>query len=92
MPLRQCLACRARREKRDLLRWTVDARQCAVPDVAGKRPGRGGYVCRDEKCLLTLLARSRKRSPDFRREEQAFRLAIRGSLVQNGADESHGKQ
>ena len=74
LPVRQCLACRRRRVKGELLRWTVDARQRAVPDPAVKRPGRGGYVCRSERCLETLLARSRKRSPDFRPEENAFRV------------------
>ena len=86
MPVRTCVGCRGRFEKAALLRWVVrDGR--ASPDPRARRPGRGGYVCRREECWDKLLAR--KGGPDFRTEERAFRLAIRGDVGENVPGESH---
>ena len=43
IPQRQCVGCRTKRDKRDLLRIVLDA--------TGKRSGRGVYVCPDPECL-----------------------------------------
>jgi hypothetical protein len=58
-----------------------------VPDPRGRLAGRGGYVCRRDECWEAILRR--KGSDGFRAEEQAFRLAIRGGVVQNVPGESH---
>jgi hypothetical protein len=44
-------------------------------------------VCRRDECWEAILRR--KGSEGFRGEEQAFRLAIRGGVVQNTPGESH---
>lgn len=46
IPIRQCIACRERRPKRELLR-IVMTEGGPVLDPTGRRPGRGAYVCPD---------------------------------------------
>lgn len=46
IPVRQCLVCRKRRPKRELLR-IVMGESGPVIDPTGRRPGRGAYVCPD---------------------------------------------
>ncbi|RDI95576.1 YlxR family protein [Meiothermus sp. QL-1] len=46
IPFRQCVACRARRPKRELLRIVL-TQAGPVIDPTGRRPGRGAYVCPD---------------------------------------------
>jgi len=45
-PLRMCVACRRRLPVSRLQRWSAGP---AGP-VPGRGPGRGAYVCRDERC------------------------------------------
>ncbi|GIW28198.1 MAG: YlxR family protein [Meiothermus ruber] len=46
IPIRQCIACRERRPKRELLR-IVMTEEGPVLDPTGRKPGRGSYVCPD---------------------------------------------
>jgi hypothetical protein len=46
IPIRQCIACRERRPKRELLR-IVTTEAGPVLDPTGRKPGRGAYVCPD---------------------------------------------
>lgn len=46
IPLRMCVACRARRPKRELLRIVL-TQGGPVIDPSGKKPGRGAYICPD---------------------------------------------
>jgi hypothetical protein len=47
IPLRQCIACRQRRPKRELLRIVI-GEAGPVIDPTGRKPGRGAYVCPDK--------------------------------------------
>ncbi|WP_337870164.1 YlxR family protein [Meiothermus sp.] len=47
IPIRQCIACRERRPKRELLR-VVLTEAGPVLDPTGRKPGRGAYVCPDK--------------------------------------------
>ena len=51
IPQRQCMGCRERKAKRDMIRVvrTVDGNVCL--DFSGKLNGRGAYVCPDPECL-----------------------------------------
>jgi predicted RNA-binding protein YlxR (DUF448 family) len=89
VPVRTCAACRRKGEKSVLLRWVVGADGCAAPDVRAVLPGRGAYVCRADECLDRLIRGSRRTGIDFRTHEKAFRLAIRGGVVQNVPGETH---
>lgn len=46
VPIRQCLACRARRPKAELLRIVLGQDGPRI-DPTGRKPGRGAYVCPD---------------------------------------------
>lgn len=47
IPIRQCMACRERRPKRELLR-VVLTEAGPVLDPTGRKSGRGAYVCPDK--------------------------------------------
>ena len=52
IPVRTCICCGAKREKKALIRLVLDENGLVVRDHQGK--GRGAYTCRDEKCLSAL--------------------------------------
>ena len=55
IPQRQCMGCRERREKRELIR-VVRAPDGGVSlDFRGKAPGRGAYICPDPMCLKKAI-------------------------------------
>ena len=51
IPMRQCMGCRERQAKKEMIRVvrTVDGNVCL--DFSGKLGGRGAYVCPDLECL-----------------------------------------
>ena len=51
IPMRQCMGCRERRAKRELIRVVrcTDGNVCL--DFSGKLNGRGAYLCHDIQCL-----------------------------------------
>ena len=51
IPMRMCVGCREMKEKRSLLRIVKSAEGEISFDPAGKKPGRGAYVCRSRECL-----------------------------------------
>lgn len=51
VPLRQCIGCGERREKKELMRIVLQADGTLAADPTGKLPGRGAYLCRDAACL-----------------------------------------
>jgi predicted RNA-binding protein YlxR (DUF448 family) len=55
IPQRQCMGCRERKEKRELIR-VVRAPDGGVSlDFRGKAPGRGAYICPDMACLKKAI-------------------------------------
>lgn len=50
-PQRSCLVCRAKTDKKDLIRIVRSPDGEAVIDVAKKLPGRGTYICPDRECI-----------------------------------------
>ena len=53
VPMRQCVACRTMKEKKELLR-IVKSEDGISLDLTGKKNGRGAYVCRDQNCIAKL--------------------------------------
>ena len=51
IPQRQCMGCRERRAKRELLRVVRMTDGNVSLDFSGKLNGRGAYVCPDMACL-----------------------------------------
>ncbi len=50
VPLRQCVACRQMRPKRDLVRVVRTPAGEVRVDTTGKVSGRGAYVCPNAEC------------------------------------------
>ena len=61
-PIRTCLGCRKHFPKRTLLRFVVRDGEVEV-DPTGKRPGRGGYVCRQSECIEHAIQTKRLQYP-----------------------------
>ena len=57
MPERTCVACRGRRESRDLLRISRRPDGTVAVDPLGSAPGRGAYVCRRDACAAEAPAK-----------------------------------
>ena len=51
IPMRQCLGCREMKPKRELIRAVRSPEGEVSLDSSGKKPGRGAYICPDEKCF-----------------------------------------
>lgn len=54
VPLRMCMACRERKEKKEMLRIVKNESGIHL-DFSGKAQGRGAYLCNSEECLKKLL-------------------------------------
>ena len=51
IPQRQCMGCRERREKRQLIRVVRKTDGEVSLDFGGKMNGRGAYICPNPECL-----------------------------------------
>ncbi len=51
IPQRQCMGCRERKSKRDMIRVVRTVDGVAALDFSGKVNGRGAYLCPDPECL-----------------------------------------
>ena len=54
IPLRQCVACRELKEKRDMLRVVKTSDGKIFIDFSSKASGRGAYVCNNPECVKKL--------------------------------------
>ena len=59
VPLRQCVACRQMRPKRELVRVVRTPSGEVRVDATGKVSGRGAYVCPSPECADQALRRGR---------------------------------
>ena len=55
IPQRQCMGCRERKVKRELIRVVRAPDGSVSLDFRGKAPGRGAYICPDMACLKKAL-------------------------------------
>lgn len=51
IPQRKCLGCNQMKDKSELVRVVKSSEGAVSVDLTGKKPGRGAYICRSEKCL-----------------------------------------
>ena len=51
IPQRQCMGCRERKDKRELLRVVRGTDGIVSLDFSGKLNGRGAYICPKTECL-----------------------------------------
>ena len=55
IPQRQCMGCRERKPKRDMIRVVRCTDGNVSLDFGGKMNGRGAYICPDMECLKKAL-------------------------------------
>ena len=55
IPQRQCMGCRERKAKRDMIRVVRGTDGTVSLDFSGKLNGRGAYVCPDPECLKKAI-------------------------------------
>ncbi len=55
IPQRQCMGCRERKEKRELIRVVRSPEGAVSLDFHGKAPGRGAYICPNGDCLKKAI-------------------------------------
>ena len=55
IPQRQCMGCRERKAKREMIRVVRGTDGNVSLDFSGKAPGRGAYICPNPDCLKKAL-------------------------------------
>ena len=55
IPQRQCMGCRERKNKRDMIRVVRQTNGEVSLDFSGKLNGRGAYICPDPECLKKAI-------------------------------------
>lgn len=53
IPMRTCIACRAEKPKKELIRVVKYGDEIKL-DLTGKANGRGAYICNDIECINKL--------------------------------------
>lgn len=59
IPVRSCVMCRQKVEKRELLRIIRNTDGKIEFDPTGKKNGRGVYLCRNENCIVSVKNRQK---------------------------------
>ena len=73
IPQRQCMGCRERKAKRELIRVVRTTEGTVSLDFSGKLNGRGSYLCPDIACLMKARkARSLERSLEVPIPEEVY--------------------
>ena len=55
IPQRQCMGCRERKSKREMIRVVRSPEGNVSLDFGGKAPGRGAYLCPNPECLKRAI-------------------------------------
>ena len=73
IPQRQCMGCRERKAKRDMIRVVRCTDGEVRLDFSGKLNGRGAYICPDSQCLKKAQkTRSLERSLEVPIPEEVY--------------------
>ena len=73
IPLRMCMGCGEMKPKTELVRIVRSPEGEVSLDTAGKKPGRGAYLCRSAQCLSAARKKRRiERSLDVQISEDIY--------------------
>ena len=73
VPQRQCMGCRERKAKREMIRVVRCTDGTVSLDFSGKLNGRGAYVCPDPECLKKAIkSKSLDRSLEVTIPEEVY--------------------
>ena len=85
IPQRQCMGCRERMDKRQLIRVVRTPEGNVQLDFSGKLNGRGAYICPKAECLKKAQkAKSLDRSLEVSIPEEVYDRLAREIEVANG--------
>ena len=85
IPIRTCICCGAKRDRKELVRLVLDAEGMVVRDIDGKGKGRGAYVCAGKTCL-TALKTSKRLSRVFRIRGVVSTQLLNWAWIDNDAE------
>ena len=78
IPQRQCMGCRERKAKKDMLRVVRGTDGNVTLDFGGKLNGRGAYICPDPNCLQKAQkSKSLERSLETQIPEEVYLRLIK---------------
>ena len=84
IPQRQCMGCRERKAKRELIRVVRGTDGNVSLDFSGKAPGRGAYICPNSECLKKALrSKSLDRSLEVTIPQEVYDR-LEKEMAQNG--------
>ena len=73
IPPRQCMGCRERKAKRDMIRVVRGTAGVVSLDFGGKMNGRGAYICPNPECLKKAIrSKSLDRSLEVTIPEEVY--------------------
>ena len=78
-PMRMCVGCHEMREKRDLIRVLKMQDNTFCIDPAGRKNGRGAYLCKNPDCLELAVKNHGL--------ERSFKMSIPTEIVAELAEE-----
>ncbi len=85
IPQRQCMGCRERKEKRQLIRVVRTPEGEVKLDFSGKLSGRGAYLCPDPECLRKAQkAKSLERSLEVPIPQEVYDRLAKEMEVSHG--------
>ncbi len=86
IPQRQCMGCRERKAKKEMIRVVRGTDGTVSLDFSGKLNGRGAYICPQAECLRKAQrARSLERSLEVPIPDEVYaRLAREMEAANNG--------
>ena len=86
IPLRQCMGCRERKPKRDMIRIVRGTDGQVRLDFGGKMNGRGAYICPNPECLKKVQkSKALERSLEVPIPEEVYeRLMKEMEAVEHG--------
>ena len=85
IPQRQCMGCRERKAKRELIRVVRGTDGNVNLDFGGKAPGRGAYICPNPECLKKAMkANSLGRALEIEIPQSVYDALLREMEAANG--------
>ena len=85
IPMRQCMGCRERKAKKEMIRVVRTTEGAVTLDFSGKLNGRGAYVCPDMACLKKAMkSKALDRCLEVTIPEDVYARLEREMEAQNG--------
>ena len=85
IPQRQCMGCRERKAKRELIRVVRGPEGTVSLDFSGKAPGRGAYLCPNAEGLKKAIrSKALDRSLETQIPQQVYERLEKEMEQQNG--------